>query len=83
MTTGIYSERIDTRGGGVLIAIRKHFNFTLIDVVPENLEQVWVKVKFSNFAIYFSIIYVSPLSSVETYCDNVSVIDKKTLQTLK
>lgn len=64
-----------TRGGGVIIAVRKHLNCTELNVAPDHLEQLWVKVKISSHFVYLCSIYIPPNSSLETYSDNISVIE--------
>ena len=62
-----------TRGGGVLIAMRKYFSVLLIDLSPHGFDElhlidiVGVKLTYRYVSFYILVIYVPPKSSVDDY----------------
>lgn len=54
-------------GGGVLIAIRKHYNFTVIPPFDNSFESIFIKINLNNTEILLNAIYIPPQSMAESY----------------
>lgn len=56
-----------TRGGGVLIAVRKYLSSQLIVPVSKSIEDLYVKFNYGNNKFIIGGVYIPPRSSVEKY----------------
>lgn len=65
------------RGGGVLIAVKKHLSSSLLPIQLNNLEQVFVSVTMEKSILIFGCVYLPPRSSTivyEQYCLTVDFV---------
>lgn len=64
-----------SRGGGVLIAIKKTFYSKLLNIDALNVEQVFVKVIVGDLLIIFCAVYFPPNSDLQLYLNHLSVLE--------
>lgn len=64
-----------SRGGGVVVAIKKTFNSTLLNIDTLNVEQVFVKVIVGDLLIIFCAVYLPPNSDLQLYLNHLSVLE--------
>lgn len=65
------------RGGGVLIAIKKHLKAKKLEVPQTDIEQVFVLIKIGNESLILGCVYIPPASSIEVYqshCDSLEFL---------
>jgi len=68
------TSSIHSRGGGVLVAIKKNFNSTLLNIDTLNVEQVFVKVIVGDLLIIFCAVYLPPNSDLQLYLNHLSAL---------
>lgn len=71
-----YDNRKDSKGGGVLIAVRKSIKSSLICSDNKNkFESLFVKIWLCNKPILLNISYIQPQSNLETYENLLTFIE--------
>jgi len=65
----------DIRGGGVLIAIKSHFNCSKITTYHNNIEQIFVKLTIGSTILLIGAVYIPPHSGVNVYNDHTVTIN--------
>ena len=65
-----------SRGGGVLIAVRSSLPCTLIRPISDDLEQVFVRVRFQTKYLIFGALYLPPASHRDLYEKHVGCVSQ-------
>jgi len=76
-------SNLTVRGGGVLLATRKHLNCKLLNFdIIQCIDQVFVLLSYNNINILLGCIYFPPNSKIELYNKHCDIIEKFLLKTL-
>lgn len=65
----------DIRGGGVLIAIKNHFNCSQVTIYNNNIEQIFVKLTIGSTILLIGAVYIPPHSGENVYNNHTDVVN--------
>lgn len=65
-----------TRGGGVLIAIKKKISCELLTVpIVDEIEQLFLKITFNNIKMILGCVYIPPGTSSNVYSNHCNTVE--------
>ncbi|XP_053955139.1 uncharacterized protein LOC128861205 [Anastrepha ludens] len=62
------------RGGGVLIATKRHIQVESIQIKENNIEELFIKIKINNDNLILGCVYIPPHTTYEAYHTHLSAI---------
>lgn len=62
------------RGGGVLIATKRHIQVESIHIKENNIEELFIKIKINNDNLILGCVYIPPHTTYEAYHTHLSAI---------
>lgn len=65
----------DIRGGGVLIAIKNHFNCSQIIIHNNNIEQIFIKLTIGSTTLLIGAVYIPPHFGVNVYNSHTDTVN--------
>lgn len=76
-------DRLENSFGGVLIATRRELNGNLLLKSTLNSESLFIECKLNDLSLIFGAVYIpptTPLSTYETFCDNLTSLKFSSLK---